>query len=254
MTSVLFVTNEKQGSDAVYAAGWNKKARRPGDTLPEAGDGAHMQARSPSIRTGGHTRGAGCRVPYSFWRDHADLARARMLVSLACSQVFVWQDDDDDVVEQYRTFEGHKADILTMSAAHSRGLLATGAHACVRCARGWPPRWGRSPGASGIPCGPEGADCVVPFHRRRRGADMHLGPLQRRAPRHPSRVRRGRVRGGQARGPPATRGPWCSEPRCAWRRARTQRGRGRRRDDSGPQNCSGAAAGRRRVSSPRRRP
>jgi hypothetical protein len=62
---VLFARDEKRGSDAVYAAGWNRK-------------------------------------------------------------VFVWQDEDAAVVGQYRSFEGHRDDVLAMAAAHRRGLLATG--------------------------------------------------------------------------------------------------------------------------------
>lgn len=65
MTAVLFARDEKRGSDAVYAAGWNCK-------------------------------------------------------------VFVWEDQDEDVVDEYRTFEGHREDILSMAAYPSKALLATG--------------------------------------------------------------------------------------------------------------------------------
>ena len=41
-------------------------------------------------------------------------------------QVFVWQDEGEGEVTQYRTFEGHRADVLSMAASHKRGLLATG--------------------------------------------------------------------------------------------------------------------------------
>jgi hypothetical protein len=44
-------------------------------------------------------------------------------------QVVVWQDEGEGVVSQYRTFDGHRADILAMAACHCpcRTLLATGA-------------------------------------------------------------------------------------------------------------------------------
>jgi hypothetical protein len=41
-------------------------------------------------------------------------------------QVFVWEDQDDDTVSEYRTFEGHKEDILCMAACPGKQLLATG--------------------------------------------------------------------------------------------------------------------------------
>eukprot|EP00798_Chlamydomonas_sp_ICE-L_P024012 gene24012-9585_t len=44
------------------------------------------------------------------------------------STVFVWEDldDDNDVVEEYRTYEGHREDITHMTAYTDRQLLATG--------------------------------------------------------------------------------------------------------------------------------
>jgi hypothetical protein len=41
-------------------------------------------------------------------------------------QVFVWEDRDKDVVESYKTLEGHRTDILAMAAYAPRQLLATG--------------------------------------------------------------------------------------------------------------------------------
>jgi len=34
----------------------------------------------------------------------------------AADQVFVWLEEDDDLVEDYRTFEGHREDITHMAA------------------------------------------------------------------------------------------------------------------------------------------
>lgn len=41
-------------------------------------------------------------------------------------QVFVWEDRDEDVVDSYKTLEGHRSDILAMAAYAPRQLLATG--------------------------------------------------------------------------------------------------------------------------------
>lgn len=41
-------------------------------------------------------------------------------------QVFVWEDQDEDVVESYKTLEGHKSDVLAMAAYAPRQLLASG--------------------------------------------------------------------------------------------------------------------------------
>lgn len=41
-------------------------------------------------------------------------------------KVFVWEDADEDVVDEYRTYEGHREDIVTMTAFPDRQLLATG--------------------------------------------------------------------------------------------------------------------------------
>lgn len=38
----------------------------------------------------------------------------------------MWEDQDEDVVESYKTLESHKSDILAMAAHAPRQLLATG--------------------------------------------------------------------------------------------------------------------------------
>lgn len=49
-----------------------------------------------------------------------------MAVVVLLVQVFVWEDRDDDVVDSYKTLEGHRSDILAMAAYAPRQLLATG--------------------------------------------------------------------------------------------------------------------------------
>jgi hypothetical protein len=40
--------------------------------------------------------------------------------------VFVWEDGEEEVIEEFRAFEGHKEDILSMAAYPPKTLLATG--------------------------------------------------------------------------------------------------------------------------------
>jgi hypothetical protein len=41
-----------------------------------------------------------------------------------CAQVYVWLEEDDDVVEDYRTFEGHREDITHMAAFPDKQVVA----------------------------------------------------------------------------------------------------------------------------------
>lgn len=53
------------------------------------------------------------------------------LSTVLCTlQVFVWEDADEDVVETYKTYEGHQEDVLSMAAYTRKQLLATGQHMC----------------------------------------------------------------------------------------------------------------------------
>jgi hypothetical protein len=54
-----------------------------------------------------------------------DFHNCVLLTCHAC-QVFVWEDRDEDVVDSYKTLEGHRSDILAMAAYAPRQLLATG--------------------------------------------------------------------------------------------------------------------------------
>lgn len=63
-------------------------------------------------------------MPPLAWRHHA--------ITPSGVQVFVWQDEDEEEVTQYRTYEGHKGDVLAMAACHARALLATGESATRR--------------------------------------------------------------------------------------------------------------------------
>lgn len=113
-------------------------------------------------------------------------------------QVFVWEDRDEDVVESYKTLEGHRSDILAMTAYAPRQLLASGEDVCVM----------GTPGAkqqvpylcaqitTGKHCmhehSPEMVTTTCPIlqrsfvacahlHRGLSGQDNHMGPAQWRA-------------------------------------------------------------------------
>jgi hypothetical protein len=59
----------------------------------------------------------------------------------------VWEDRDEDVVDSYKTLEGHRSDILAMSAYAPRQLLATG-KLCPTLAAGSP-----APASNACLCG-----------------------------------------------------------------------------------------------------
>lgn len=53
------------------------------------------------------------------------------LITLHCNQptplqVFVWEDIDDDIIDEYKTYDGHSEDILAMAAYPPKQYLATG--------------------------------------------------------------------------------------------------------------------------------
>lgn len=51
------------------------------------------------------------------------------------TQVFVWEDgDDDDVISEYRTFEGHREDITNMAACPERQV---GSSTCTASTNAW---------------------------------------------------------------------------------------------------------------------
>lgn len=134
---VLFARDEKRGSDSVYAAGWNKKVAR---ALGRAREQAHLGrlgASGCAVQTAESLLLAVCCLGLPFQprlarptpacrRLEAQKPPARPVAPSTAAQVFVWQDEGEGDVTQYRTYEGHATDVLAMAASHQRGLLATG--------------------------------------------------------------------------------------------------------------------------------